>query len=147
MLVSVLMLLAVVTVVSTTSITTMLMDLRMSGYYSRRVLVFYIAQAGVNRGRYELSNSDGHQDFSSIIGPTTVFQSEALNGGSYQVIAIPVAGAVPAKISLQSTGCYPAADPCPLSHARSVVETLLEWAPEETIPEKQVRAIAWREVY
>ena len=69
------MLLAVVTVVSAASITTMLMDLRMSGYYSKRVLVFYIAEAGVNRARYEVSNGDGNRDFSSIVEPTVLFPS------------------------------------------------------------------------
>ena len=91
-LLAVLMLLAVVTVVSAASITTMLMDLRMSGYYSKRVLVFYIAEAGVNRARYEVSNGDGNRDFSSIAEPTVLFQNEALNGGSYTVVATPFGG-------------------------------------------------------
>lgn len=143
---SVLMLLAVVTVVSASGITTMLMDLRMSGYYSKRVLVFYIAEAGVNRSRYELSNGNGNRDFSSIVAPTTLFQGEVFNEGSYTVVATPVAGTVRPRITVRSTGCYPAADPCPRTHASSVVEVLLESDAEATEPEQRVRWIAWREV-
>ena len=146
-LLSVLMLLAVVTLVGASSITTMLMDLRMSGYYSKRVLVFYIAEAGVNRGRYEVSNGDGDKDFSTILAPTLLFQSEALNGGSYTVVATPVAGPILPRLTIRSTGCYPSLDPCPRMHASSVVEVLLELNAEATEPEDRVRLVAWKEIY
>jgi hypothetical protein len=145
---SVLMLLAVLTVVSATSITATLMDLKISGYYGKTVVVFYIAEAGINRGRYEVSNGDGDRDFASIVTPTTLFQSEALNGGSYTVIATPVEGAVPAQLTLKSSACYPAAtDPCPRNNATAVVEVLLESNPEATEQEDRVRLLAWKEVY
>ena len=141
------MLLTVLTVVSTTSITATLMDLRISGYYSKNVVVFYIAEAGINRGRYEVSNGDGDRDFAAIVTPATLFQSELLNNGSYTVVATPVQGSVPAQLTLRSTACYPAADPCPRTNATSVVEVLLESNPEATEPEDQVRLVAWKEVY
>jgi len=141
------MLLAVLTVVSATSITATLMDLRISGYYGKTLVVFYIAEAGINRGRYEVSNGDGDGDFASIVTRTTLFQNEALNGGSYTVVATPVEDAVPSRITLQSIGCYPAADPCPRTNATSVLEVLLESNPEATEPEDRVRLVAWKEVY
>jgi len=109
--------------------------------------VFYIAEAGLNRGRYEVSNRDGDRDFVSILTSTTLFQNEVLNGGSYTVVATPVEGAAPPRITLKSTGCYPAADPCPRTNAKSVVEMLLESNLEATRPEDQVRLVAWKEVY
>lgn len=144
---SVLVLLAVLGVVSAASTTATLMDLKISGYYGRNVAVFYIAEAGLNRGRQEVSDGDGDRDFTSIAAPTTIFQGEALNGGSYTVVAIPVADALPARLELRSTGCYPAADPCPRASSTSVVEELLESNPEAIEPENRVRVIAWREVY
>lgn len=144
---SVLMLLAVLGVVSAAGITATLMDLKISGYYGRSVAVFYIAEAGLNRGRQEVSDGDGDRDFASIAAPTMIFQGEALNGGSYTVVAIPVTDAVPAQLELRSTGCFPAADPCPRTSPTSIVEELLELHPEAIEPESRVRVIAWREIY
>jgi hypothetical protein len=141
------MLLAILTVVSTTSITATLIDMRISGYYSKSVVALYIAEAGANRARYEVSDGDGYRDFASIAAATQLFQGEVLNGGSYAVIATPVESAVPQRIKLTSTGCYPANDPCPWGSAKSVVEVLLEANPQATETEDQVRLIAWREVY
>jgi hypothetical protein len=144
---SVLILLAILTVVSATSITATLLDIRISGYYSKSVVAFYIAEAGANRGRYEVSNGDGYRDFASIAAVTQLFQGEVLNGGSYTVIATPIESAVPRRLKLTSTGCYPASDPCPRGSAKAVMEVLLEANPEATEPEDQVRQAAWRETY
>jgi len=141
---SVLMLLAVLSVVTGASLTATLMDLKISGYYAKSVVAFYIAEAGANRGLYELSDEDGHYDLASISAPTVVFEAEGLNGGSYRVVASP---AEESQFTLRSIGCYPAADPCPRSHTTSTVQLLVESNPEATDPEQRVRVVAWKEIY
>ena len=107
------MLIAILTVVSATSMTATLTDLRIAGAYYKSVAVFHIAEAGLTHGRHEVSDEDGDRDFSSILTPTTLFNSRAFHGGSYTVVATPVTGATPARLRLRSSACYPAANPCP----------------------------------
>ena len=144
MLPSVLMLIAVLAVVGATSMTAAVTDLRIAGAYYKSVAVFHIAEAGLARGRHEVSDEDGDRDFSAIPTPTTLFSGQGFHGGSYTVVATPVTGATPARLRLRSSACYPAANPCPRAHARAVLETVLEHDPDGANPWDRVRLIAWR---
>ena len=136
------MLIAVLAVVSATSMTAAVTDLRIAGAYYKSVAVFHIAEAGLARGRHEVSDEDGDRDFSAILTPTTLFNGQGFHGGSYTVVARPVTGAAPARLRLRSSACYP--HPCPPAHARAVLEALLEHDPGGATPRDRVRVIAWR---
>ena len=138
------MLVAVLAVVSTTSMTATLTDLRIAGAYYKSVAVFHVAEAGLVHGRHELSDEDGDRDFSAVSAPTTLFNGRGFHGGSYTVVATPVTGATPARLRLRSFACFPAANPCPRAHARAALETLLEHDPAAATPRERVRLIAWR---
>ena len=144
MLPSVLMLIAILTVVSATSMTATLTDLRIAGAHYKSVAVFHIAEAGLTHGRHEVSDEDGDRDFSSILTPTTLFNGRGFHGGSYTVVATPVTGATPARLRLRSSACYPAANPCPRANARAALEALLEHDPAGATPQDRVRLVAWR---
>ncbi|MDE0355186.1 MAG: pilus assembly PilX N-terminal domain-containing protein [Deltaproteobacteria bacterium] len=141
---SALMLIAVLAMVSATSMTATLTDLRIAGAYYKSVAVFHIAEAGLVHGRHELSDEDGDRDFSDVSAVITLFNAREFHGGSYTVVATPMTGATPARLRLRSSACYPAANPCPRSHARAVLETLLEHDPAGATPRGRVRLIAWR---
>ncbi len=142
---SALMLIAVLAMVSATSMTAALTDLRIADAYYKSTAVFHIAEAGLVHGRHEVSDEDGHRDFSAISAPTTLFSSRGFHGGSYTVSATPVT-ATPPRLRLRSFACYPAGDPCPRAHARTVLETLLEHDPDAATPGERVRLIAWRQL-
>ncbi len=141
---SVLMLIAVLAVVSATSLTATLTDLRIAGAYYKSVAVFYIAEAGLVHGRHEVADEDGVRDFLAISTPTTLYNGRGFHGGSYTVVATPVAGASPPRLRLRSTACYPAANPCPRANARAALEALLEHDPAGATPRDRVRLAAWR---
>ena len=141
---SVLMLVAVLAVVSATSMNASLTDLRITGAYYKSVAVFHIAEAGLTHGRHELSDEDGDLDFTDILAPATIFVGRGFHDGSYTVTATPVTGTVPPRLRLRSSGCFPAANPCPRGHARAVVEALLEHDPAGATPSARVRLVAWR---
>lgn len=138
------MLIVVLAMVSATSMTATLTDLRIAGAYYKSVAAFHIAEAGLVHGRHELSDEDGDRDFSGMSSPATLFHGREFHGGSYTVVATPVTGATPARLRLRSLACYPAANPCPRAHARAVLETLLEHDPAAATPRERVRLIAWR---
>ena len=138
------MLIAILTVVSATSMTAALTELRIADAYYKSVAVFHIAEAGLTHGRHEVSDEDGDSDFAAILTPTTLFSGRGLHGGSYTVVATPVAGVTPATLRLRSSACYPAADPCPRAHARAALEALLEHDPAGATPQDRVRLVAWR---
>lgn len=144
MLPSVLMLIAVLTVVSATSLTATLTDLRIAGAHYKSVAVFHIAEAGLAHGRHEVSDEDGDRDFAAILTPTTLFNGRGFHGGSYTVTATPVTRTTPARLRLRSSACYPAATPCPRANARAVLEALLEHDPAGATPQERVRLVAWR---
>ncbi len=141
---SVLMLIAVLAVVSATSMNASLTDLRITGAYYTSAAVFHVAEAGLTHGRHELSDDDGDFDFTDILGPTVIFTGHGFHDGSYTVMATPVAGSVPPRILLRSSACLPAANPCPRGHARAAVEALLEHDPAGLTPPERVRLVAWR---
>ena len=113
MLPSVLMLIAVLTVVSATSMTAILTDLRIAGAHYKSVAVFHIAEAGLTHGRYEVSDEDGDRDFSSILTPTTLFNGRAFHDGSYTVVATPVTGATPGQAPAAILRMLPGRQPVP----------------------------------
>lgn len=141
---SVLMLVAVLTVVGGAAMNAALTDLRIAGAHYKSVAVFHIAEAGLAHGRHEVSDEDGVQDLAAILAPATLFSARSFHNGSYTVTATPVTGAVPARIRLRSSACYPAADPCPRQNARATVEALLEHNPAGATPRDRVRFVAWR---
>lgn len=141
---SVLMLVAVLTVVGAASMTSTLTDLKITGAYYRSVVVFHIAEAGLVHGRHELSDGDGDRDFAAVLTPTTLFSGVVFHGGSYTVVATPVSGTAPPRLRLESSACYPAGDPCPQENAKAVVEALLEHHPAGVSPQDRVRLAAWR---
>ena len=141
---SVLMLVAVLTVVGAASMTATLTDLKIAAAYHRSVVVFHIAEAGLVHGRHEVSDEDGDRDFLAILTPTTLFGGVGFHGGSYTVVATPVAGAAPPRLRLKSSACYPAGDPYPQENAKAVVEALLEHHPAGANPQDRVRLAAWR---
>jgi len=143
---SVLMLIAVLAVVSATSMNASLTDLRITDAYYKSVAVFHIAEAGLTHGRHELSDEDGALDFIDILAPTAIFAGRGFHDGSYTVIATPVAGSVPPRLRLRSSACFPAAHPCPRGHARAAVEALLEHDPAGVTPRQRVRLVAWRAI-
>lgn len=138
------MLIAVLTLVSATSLTTTLTDLRIAGAYYKSVTAFYIAEAGLIHGRHEVADEDGVRDFLAISTPTTVYNGHGFHGGSYTVVATPVTGTNPPRLRLRSTSCYPAANPCPRANARATLEALLEHDPTGATPQDRVRLAAWR---
>ncbi len=138
------MLVAVLTVVGSASMKAALTDLRIAGAHYKSVAVFHIAEAGLAHGRHEVSDEDGVQDFAAILAPTTLFGARGFHDGNYTVTAVPVTGAVPARIRLRSSACYPAADPCARQNARASVEALLEHDPAGATPRERVRLVAWR---
>ena len=81
------MLIAVLAMVSATSMTATLTDLRIAGAYYKSVAVFHIAEAGLVHGRHEVSDEDGDRDFSDVSAPTTLFDAREFHGGSYTVVA------------------------------------------------------------
>ena len=141
---SVLMLVAVLTVVGGAGMNAALTDLRIAGAHYKSVAVFHIAEAGLAHGRHEVADQDGVHDFGAILAPATLFSARIFHDGSYTVTATPVTGAVPARIRLRSSACYPAADPCPRENARASVEALLEHDPAGATPWERVSLVAWR---
>ena len=141
---SVLMLVAVLTVVGGAAMNAALTDLRIAGAHYKSVAVFHIAEAGYVHGRHELSDEDGDRDLTAILAPTTMFSGRAFHSGSYTVTATPVTGAIPVRVRLRSSACYPAANPCPRQNARATVEALLEHNPAGATPRDRVRLVAWR---
>ncbi len=138
------MLIAVLAVVSATSMNAALTDLRITGAYFASVAVFHTAEAGLTHGRHELSDEDGDFDFAGILAPTVIFAGRGFHDGSYTVVATPVAGSAPPRLRLRSSACFPAANPCPRGHARAEVEALLEHDPAGVTPRERVRMVAWR---
>ncbi len=138
------MLIAVLAVVSATSMTATLTELRIADAYYKSVAVFHIAEAGLAHARHEVSDEDGDRDFAAILTPTTLFNGRGLHRGSYTVVAAPVVGVTPARLRLRSSACYPAGDPCPRANARAALEALLEHDPAGATPRDRVRLVAWR---
>ena len=141
---SVLMLVTVLTLVGAAGMNAALTDLRIASAHYKSVAVFHIAEAGYVHGRHELSDEDGDRDLTGILAPTTMFSNRAFHGGGYTVTAAPVTGAIPARVRLRSSACYPAANPCPRENARASVEALLEHDPAGATPRERVRLVAWR---
>ncbi len=138
------MLVAVLAVVSAASMTATVTELKIADAYHESVAAFYIAEAGLVHGRHEVSDEDGVHDFAALSASTILFSGRRFHGGSYTAVAEPVAGAIPARLRLRSFACYPAADPCPRTHARSALEVLLVQNPAGATPRDRVRLIAWR---
>ena len=138
------MLVTVLTLAGAAGMNAALTDLRIASAHYKSVAVFHIAEAGLVHGRHEVSDEDGDRDLTAILAPTAMFSGHAFHGGSYTVTATPVSGAVPARIRLRSSACYPAANPCPRENARASVEALLEHHPAGASPRQRVRLVAWR---
>lgn len=115
-------------------------DLRTSANLRSAAQAFYISEAGIHHAWQELADNDGVKDFAQLLGggPVLLFSNVGFAGGSYTVRAEPLPSRA-ATLRLLSTGCLPAADPCPAGHSRAVVEAHLR------IEGGAVRAVFWRD--
>jgi Tfp pilus assembly protein PilX len=93
---------------------------------------FHAAEGGLYRAYRDLATGGGLYDFATVFSGAasqTLYTNQAFAGGGVTVIAAPVSGSVPNKITLTASGCYPAADPCPTTnsstHIRAAVSQQL----------------------
>jgi hypothetical protein len=80
---------------------------------------FHAAEGGLYRAYLDLGTSGGANAFATVFGGAasqTLYTNQAFSGGGFTVIAAPVSGSVPNKITLTASGCYPAANPCPTTN-------------------------------
>lgn len=128
-----LILLVVLAFAAGAAINATMTDIKISGNYHNKVRVFYIAEAGLNRGAHVLMDGDGNNDYPSISATTTLFDAESFDGGSYTVLAEPAGP----RVIVRATGCFPAGSPCPASHSKVLLEAELEFKTGR--PEKAVQ--------
>jgi PilX N-terminal len=103
-------------------------DLKSSANLKTGKQAFYIADAGLSRAWQQLDNGDGVNDFAMLInssGPVALVNNEAFAGGSHTVIAELLPGPGPRRLRVISSGCQPAANPCPPGSSKSVLEAHL----------------------
>jgi Tfp pilus assembly protein PilX len=85
---------------------------------------FHAAEGGLYRAYVDLSNGDATNAFATVFGGAssqTLYTNQAFAGGGFTVIAAPVSGSVPNKITLTASGCYPAANPCPTTNSSAFI--------------------------
>jgi Tfp pilus assembly protein PilX len=81
---------------------------------------FHAAEGGLYRAYLDLGTSGGANAFATVFAGAasqTLYTNQAFAGAGFTVIAAPVTGSVPNKITLTASGCYPAADPCPTTNS------------------------------
>nr|NIO09864.1 hypothetical protein [Deltaproteobacteria bacterium] len=125
-LVTTLMVLSLLMGAGTGAIVSTQTDLKISSNLKKNGKAFYIAQAGLHRGWHELVDGDGINDFANVFaagGPVTLFNNTSFSAGSFTVTAQAVAGSSPTRIKITSSGCLPAANPCPPGNSIAVTES------------------------
>jgi predicted outer membrane repeat protein len=126
-----LLLLALLMATSVGVISSTQANLKISGNLKFGRRAFYIADAGVHRAWQELDNGDTVNDFEDVWsgGIAFLYRNEAFGGGSHTVAVEKMSGVLPRRIRVISTGCFPAADPCPAGHSKAVIESHFKRGP------------------
>lgn len=126
-----LLLLALLMATSVGVISSTQTNLKISGNLKFGRQAFYIADAGIHRAWRELDNGDGLNNFEEVWsgGMTSFYRNEAFGGGSYAVSVERFSGVLPRRIRIISTACFPAADPCPVGHSKSIIESHFKRGP------------------
>jgi predicted outer membrane repeat protein len=126
-----LLLLALLMATSVGVISSTQTNLKISGNLKFGRQAFYIADAGVHRAWRELDNGDRVNDFEDVWSGSVTFlyRNEAFGGGSHTVAVEKISEVAPRRIRIISTGCFPAANPCPAGHSKAVIESHFKRGP------------------
>src|SRR5262249_43816016 len=109
------MLVFLITLVGSGVFTATVLENRMARNNTRQTQAWYFAQAGLNAAKLELEDGDGTNDFASVFTAgtsVTLFANKQVGAGSFTVTAQPVTGSSPNSVTVTSTGCVPASNPC-----------------------------------